>query len=191
MKIMDNETELLVLRWWQSMFLSPDELKGKGIFSASTAQKAQLKRCESIDAAMLSEGFRALWFALPESFTESAKSSEIECWATIAAALVHVKNNSKNKLATAAGSKGDGSKSIVSELRFAQLQGAKTPEDFLRRLRRILQQIKGDVSVTALAKDIQQWFSEHYALIPRKADKRIAVRWAMDYYQAAAMTAKK
>lgn len=195
MKTKDSNTELLVLRWWQSMFLSPAELKENNNFPASTAQKAQLKRCESIDAAMLSEGFRTLWFTLPESLTEFAKPSDLECWATIAAALVHVKSNSKNKLATAAGSKGDGSKSgsksIVSELRFAQLQGAKTPEDFLRRLRRILQQIKGDVSVTVLANDIQQWFSEHHALMPRKADKRIAVRWAMDYYQAAAMTAKK
>jgi len=182
---MNSEIELVVLRWWQSMFLPPDELKEKGNFPASTAQKAQLKRCESIDSAMLSEGFRTLWFALPESLTAAAKSSDIECWATIAAALVYVKKNSKNKLAAAAGSKAEGDKSVVSELRFAQLQGAKTPEDFLRRLRRILQQIKGDVSVTSLAKDIEQWFSEYNALRPRKADKRIAVQWAIDYYRAA------
>ena len=33
--------------------------------------------------------------------------------------------------------------------------------------------------------DIEQWFKEHNTLRPRKADKRIAVQWAMDYYRAA------
>lgn len=182
---MNKDVERIVQRWWQSMFLSPDELKNLGLFPAPTAHKAQLKRCESIDAAMLTEGFRKLWFSLPEELTKTAKSTDIECWATIAAALVHVRNDSKNKLAEAAGSKAGGEKSVVSELRFAQLQDAKTADDFLRRLRRILQQIKGDISVASLAQDIEQWFKEHHSLIPRKADKRIAVQWAMDYYRAA------
>lgn len=182
---MNKDIGWRVQRWWQCMFLSPDELKKTGMFPAPTAHKAQLKRCDSIDAAMLTEGFRKLWFSLPEELTATAKSSEIECWATIAAALVYVKNDSKSKLAEAAGSKAGGEKSVVSELRFAQLQDAKTPDGFLRRLRRILQQIKGDISVTSLAKDIEQWFKEHNTLRPRKAEKRIAVQWAMDYYRAA------
>lgn len=183
---MNKDVGWIVQRWWQCMFLSPDELKKTGMFPAPTAHRAQLKRCDSIDAAMLTEGFRKLWFSLPEEITEKAKSTEIECWATIAAALVYVKSDSNTKLAEAAGSKAGGEKSVVSELRFAQLQDAKTPDDFLRRLRRILQQIKGDISVTSLAQDIEQWFKEHNTLRPRKADKRIAVQWAMDYYRAAA-----
>lgn len=182
---MNNDVECIVQRWWQCMFLSADELKKTGLYSAPTAHKAQLKRCDSIDAAMLTEGFRKLWFALPEDLTQAAKVSEIECWATIAAALVYVRSDSNTKLAEAAGSKAGGEKSVVSELRFAQLQDAKTPDDFLRRLRRILQQIKGDISVISLAKDIEQWFKEHNTLRPHKAEKRIAVQWAMDYYHAA------
>lgn len=182
---MNKDVERIVQRWWQCMFLSADELNKKGTFPAPAAHKAQLKRCASIDAAMLTEGFRKLWFLLPEDVIETAKTSEIECWATIAAALVYVKSDSNTKLAEAAGSKTGGEKSVVSELRFAQLQDAKTPDEFLRRLRRILQQIKGDISVTSLAKDIEQWFKEHNTLRPRKAEKRIAVQWAMDYYHAA------
>lgn len=182
---MNKDVGWIVQRWWQCMFLSPDELKKTGMFPAPTAHRAQLKRCDSIDAAMLTEGFRKLWFSLPEEITEKAKSTEIECWATIAAALVYVKSDSNTKLAEAAGSKAGGEKSVVSELRFAQLQDAKTADDFLRRLRRILQQIKGDISVASLAQDIEQWFKEHNTLRPRKADKRIAVQWAMDYYRAA------
>jgi CRISPR system Cascade subunit CasB len=181
----DDHSKKIVLRWWQGMNLPADQLRAKGIVPAPTAHKAQLKRCESADAAMLTEGFRSLWLSLDDDITVSGNAGVIECWATIAAVLVHVKNDTKVKLAQAAGAKGDGDKSIVSELRFSQLQNAKTPEDFLRRVRRIVQQIKGEVAVVGLAHDIQLWFAEHGQLRPRKADKRISVQWAMDYYRAA------
>ena len=109
----------------------------------------------------------------------------MEIFAAIAAALVQVKNNSADKLATVAGKKSEGDKSVVSELRFSQLQNAKTTDDFIRRLRRILQQVKGKVSVTKLAKDIEGWFLEFYDTRPNQASKRISVQWAMDYYRAA------
>jgi CRISPR system Cascade subunit CasB len=182
---MDNQIQKQVLRWWQSMNLSSDQLKTKGIQPVPTSHKAQLKRCESMDAAMLTAGFRTLWISLPNDINESNNARTIECWAGIAATLAHVRTDNQIQLAKAAGKKGDGDKSIVSELRFAQLQNAKTPEEFLRRMRRIVQQLKGEVSVINLADDIQQWFIEHYQLRPRAADKRIAVRWAMDYYRAA------
>ncbi|MFQ3191523.1 MAG: CRISPR system Cascade subunit CasB [Paraglaciecola sp.] len=187
---MSNLTpELITLRWWQAMFLPTAQLKEKGLQAAPTLYKAQLKRCDSINAIMLTEGFRALWLSLPQKIIDSTKTNEIECWATLVGALVYVKSDSKRKFAQVAGSKGEGDKSLVSELRFAQLQDAKTPDEFLRRLRRILQQVKNEVSVTALAKDIQQWFYEYHTLRPERAEKRISVQWAMDYYRAA--SAKK
>lgn len=182
---MDSTLQHSVLRWWQSMYLSPNELYKKGITPAPNAQKAQLKRCRDLDAVMLTPGFRALWQSLPESITEHATSNDMECWATIAGALVHVKHDSAQNLATAAGSKTKSDKSRVSELRFAQLQDTKTPDEFLRRLRRILHQLDHSVLVSSLAKDIYQWFGEHSQFYPRQADKRITVQWAMDYYRAA------
>lgn len=182
---MDEHSKKVVLRWWQSMALPDSRLKELHIKPAPTSYKAQLRRCESTDSAMLSDGFRALWLQLSDEITESVKTDSIECWATIAATLVYVKKESSKNLAAAAGAKGDGDKSMVSELRFLQLQNAKTPEDFLRRLRRIIQQIKGDVSAMSLAENIYQWFVEYTQFRPRKADKRISVKWAMDYYRAA------
>jgi CRISPR system Cascade subunit CasB len=135
---------------------------------------------------MMSDGFRDLWLSLPEGFITQAKPEKIECFAAIAAALVQIKNNSTDKLATSAGKKRDGEKSIVSELRFSQLQNAKTPDDFVRRLRRILQQVKGEAAVTSLAKDIERWFLEYYGTWPNQPSKRVSVQWAMDYYRAAA-----
>ncbi|WP_417552799.1 type I-E CRISPR-associated protein Cse2/CasB [Marinomonas fungiae] len=178
-----------VLRWWQSMFLDSSALKEKGIMPAPTSYKAQLKRCDSADAAMLQEGFRALWLPLLDKGVKDSSQS-LEAWATVAAVLVHIKQDNETKLATQAGKKVDKQgkatdKSIVSELRFAKLQNAPTPDEFLKRLRRIVQQVDGKVSPTKVAADILQWFDEHYAWQPRKADKRISVRWAMDYYQSA------
>lgn len=187
---MDNKTEVVILRWWQSMFLSGEKLKDKGIIPAPTAHKAQLKRAESLDAVMLTAGFRSLWLSLPDALINEARPGKIECIAAIAAALAQVKNNTTEKLATVAGKKSEGDKSVVSELRFSQLQNAKTPDDFIRRLRRILQQVKGEANVVALAKDIEQWFSEFYGSRPNQASKRISVQWAMDYYRAASSKAK-
>ncbi|RUP82359.1 type I-E CRISPR-associated protein Cse2/CasB [Alteromonas sp. KS69] len=182
---MEHKIETLILRWWQSMFLSTEQLKEKGIMPAPSSHKAQLRRADSLDAVMLTAGFRALWLSLPDELTTIAKPEKMEIFAAIAAALVQVKNNSADKLATVAGKKSEGDKSVVSELRFSQLQNAKTTDDFIRRLRRILQQVKGKVSVTKLAKDIEGWFLEFYDTRPNQASKRISVQWAMDYYRAA------
>ncbi|OCA54997.1 type I-E CRISPR-associated protein Cse2/CasB [Photorhabdus namnaonensis] len=182
---MDNKIEIILLDWWQSMFLSPKQLKEKGIIPAPVTYKAQLKRCENVEMAMLTEGFRDLWFSLPDEISLSESPVKLEYWATMAAALVYVKNNSGITLAAAAGKKGGGNKPVVSELRFSQLQNAKTPNELLRRLRQILQKIKGNISVLALARDIEAWFAEYGQLQPCKADKRIKVKWVMDYYRAA------
>lgn len=177
--------ELSCLRWWQTMFLPAEQLKEHGLQTAPTLYKAQLKRCDSISAIMLTEGFRALWLSLPTEIIETATEQDFACWATLAGVLVYVKKDSKQKLAQVAGNKADGDKSVVSELRFAQLQDAKNAEELLRRMRRVLQQVDHEASVIALIKDVQQWFVEHYNFRPERADKRIAVQWAMDYYRAA------
>lgn len=182
---MDKDALRIVHSWWQSMFLNADQLKNKGIMPAPTVYRAQLRRCSKIDAVMLSEGFRRLWLALPDTITAEYRPEIIEKWAAIAGALVFVTTDSDVNLARAAGTKGDGDNSIVSELRFAQLQNSRTPDDFLRRLRRILKQIDGSTSVRQLTQDIHLWFLERNHFRPRTPTNRIAVRWAMDYYQAA------
>ncbi|MBJ7550099.1 type I-E CRISPR-associated protein Cse2/CasB [Marinomonas ostreistagni] len=190
-----KQYEHTVLRWWQSMFEDSATLKAKGNVPAPTSHKAQLKRCDSADAVMLQEGFRMLWLELLNQGLEDS-SQNLEAWATVAAVLVHIKQDNGEKLASQAGKKVNkhgepAEKSIVSELRFAKLQNAPTPDDFLKRIRRIVLQLDGKASPTKVADDILQWFDEFYAWSPRKADKRISVRWAMDYYQAANQKSSK
>ena len=175
------------LRWWKSMYASAGELKKEGIQAAPTAWKAELKRAESIDAVLLTQGFRALWLSLSSEITggnEKQVGENMLCWAAVAGALVSVSDNHTESFAKLAGKRGDGDKPVVSEMRFAQLQQAQTPEEFLRRIRRIVKQLNGNVSVVQLAKDTCNWYQELTSNYPRQADKRIAVRWAMDYYQA-------
>ncbi|MCP9268361.1 type I-E CRISPR-associated protein Cse2/CasB [Xenorhabdus sp. XENO-1] len=182
---MNKLSESTLLRWWESMFLSPSELKAKSRYPAPTVYKAQLKRCQNIDAAMLTGGFRALWQNLSESDAETVDEETIIKWAMIAMTVVHVKHNVTTTLATAAGTKTENDKPVVSELRFAQLQGAKTPDEFVTRLRRTLQLIDGKVSMLDLAKDIEQWVCECHQQRPRRANQRLSVQWALEYYKAA------
>ncbi len=182
---MNNLIEGRLLRWWESMFLSLSALQEKDIIPAPTLYKAELKRCQDIDAVVLTEGFRALWFSLPEDMTAKHKQENMVLWAMIAMTLVYVKTDTTANLATAAGTKTDNDKPIVSPHRFAQLQSARTPEELVTRLRRILQQLKGQVSVLSLARDIEQWLKEHHQPKSRRANKRLIVQWAMDYHKAA------
>ncbi|MEP3350911.1 MAG: type I-E CRISPR-associated protein Cse2/CasB [Marinomonas sp.] len=200
----DQQYEKVVERWWQSMFLDASTLQEKHIQLAPTSYKAELKRCSTADDAMLLAGFRALWESLLakgyddvlQKISEERRTQKLEAWATVAAVLVHIKQDNNEKLAARAGKKLDKQgditdKSIVSELRFAKLQNTPTPDEFLKRVRRIIQQLDGKVSPTKVAADILQWFKEHYDKQPRKADNRITVQWAMDYYRSASQKASK
>lgn len=188
---MDDASIKAAMNWWRSISLPIDQLKAKGLYPAPSAHKATIKRCDSLDGIMLTEGFRSLWLSLPENVINSDKKSVIECWALIAGVLATVKDGKSENIAKSSGAKKEGSdKSIVSELRFSQLQSAKTAEDFYRRLRRILQQLDGKVSPESLIRDIDTWFREQEDFYPRKADNRLAVHWAMDYYRAAAQKSK-
>lgn len=183
MKINEREVEIAVLQWWQSIH---PHIDSTSLPKKPSQYRAELKRCKSAEMAILTPGFRALWFNLPEKITKSPISKTLECWGTIAVLLAYVKNANDYSIAYAAGLKTDNKeKSVVSELRFAQLQQAKSEEDFLRRARRILNQLNGNVSPIRLMQDTRKWFNEFYQDSLVKSDEKIAIRWAMEYYQAA------
>ena len=165
--------------WWQQMHLPASGVKG---IKAPSRYRAELRRCNTADAAMLTEGFRALWLALPES-VRLQRPYSIEAWATVAAVLAHVTDAQSCSFGASLGqwdSKTD--KAVVSELRLQQLQGARSSQDFYRRLHRLVKQLGGKANPKVLTQDILDWFDEHYSQQPRRADKRVAVRWALDYF---------
>ncbi len=180
-----QELQSNVLRWWESLFLSSDELNKKGIISAPSRYKAELKRCESITAIMLTEGFRALWLSFPSELINQAKTEDIERWAVIVAVLVYITQNGEKHFATIAGEKDESKKSCISESRFLQLQSSRNYDEFIRRLRRILIQIKGKSSVLSMCKDLEKWVLEKQQIRSVQASEQVIVEWAMKYYRAA------
>lgn len=179
------ELQSNVLRWWESLFLSSDELSKKGIVPAPSRYKAELKRCESITAIMLTEGFRALWLSFPSELIDRAKTEDIERWAVITAVLVYITQNGEKHFATIAGEKDESKKSCISESRFLQLQSSRNYDEFIRRLRRILIQIKGKLSVLSMCKDLEKWVLEKQRIRSVQASEQVIVEWTMKYYQAA------
>ena len=177
--------EAVLMRWWQAMMLSEPELAKLNIRPAPTVFRAELKRAQTPEAVLMTQGFRSLWLSLPEPARERQES--MLAWAALAGILSHVKqqDNSRNFAAGLGQLDEKTGKPKVSELRFQQLQGARTPEEFYRRLHRLIKQVNGQSRVSSLAKGVLDWFAEHYGSTPLRANKKIAVRWAMDYYQAA------
>lgn len=180
----NNQVDACIMHWWQS--ISPGESNKNAIQAAPSSFRAELRRCETINDALFTAGFRSLWFSLPENMMNEANEHLMECFGVIAILLAHVNCATDDKLACAAGRKNESGKSTVSESRFAQLQHARSADELLRRVRRVLKQLKGEVSPILLANDIVRWFHEQYQPVLGRSDKRIVVQWAMDYYRAAA-----
>lgn len=175
-----------ILRWWTSLVFTQSELTqmDKSCRAAPSGYKAQMKRVESIDAVLMQEAFQMLWMEMPEQ--EKLTPTNVECLAVIAAALSYVVPGCEDSLGIAAGKKGASKdKSVVSKQRFAKLTAARTPEEFLRVLRRLLKLIQGKTDPMKLLKDIEQWFVEYQNDHSIATKNRLAVRWAMDYYRAA------
>jgi CRISPR system Cascade subunit CasB len=122
--------------------------------------------------------------------------------ASIAGALSHVKidkqiasriYNSKNseapkktasfaeQLATPSEGK---SKAPMSELRFQQLQKSPSIDDFYRRIIRAIRLLDGSVNILSLTNDMIHWHREFDHQLDRHPAKRLAVRWATDYFTA-------
>ena len=171
-----------VLQWWQSIA----ENEEKGTRKSDKAARAELRRVRTPDEALLTEGFRNLWFALPSGRRDTR---DMRAWGCVAAALAEVNSHdSARSLATAMGSESEAGsgKPRVSELRFQQLLRSDDLDDFLRRIRRAVRLLKRDVNVVSLADDILHWNREKGGDLAPRPDRRLAVRWANDYFTALA-----
>lgn len=169
--------------WWHRLTNS-EHCRAKKWQSLPTAHKAVLRRCTSLDEVLLSEPFQSLWLSLPE---EKRTQRRMPLVALMAWALAQVKKDSEKGLAKAmAEPKSTDSRSPrVTQFRFQQLITARNLDDFNRRLRRILQQIDGAVSVRSFVREIEQWYWQSQSDLPEPSpERRQVLNWAMTYYQA-------
>lgn len=163
-----------VLHWWQRLA------------ETDRAARAELRHASGPDEALLTEGFRNLWFALPSG---RRRTWDMRAWGCVAAALAEVNtHDAARSLATAMGSESEAGsgKPRVSELRFQQLLRSDDLDDFLRRIRRAVRLLKRDVNVVSLADDILHWNRQKGGDLAPRPDRRLAVRWANDYFTALA-----
>ena len=205
-------------KWHFSMNASHTELRDKNMASAPSGQRARLCRADTLPTLMMTEGYRALWFAINSGAEESEleSGSDVEkpqpalssyvkqhfaplAWACIAGVVADVRNDItppfdsekkedkfKRSIASMAGMPVENSsRSHLSELRFQQLQTANTDEEFLLLMRRLVKRLKRNAPIARLADDILCWFAEYHDRVPREVEKRIALKWATEYYAAA------
>lgn len=180
-----------LMRWWQSIHLSEQELKEleHPIKPAPTKYRAELKRCSTAEQVMLTEGFRTLWLVLINKV--DSKELNIEAWATVVGVLAEVRYQTEQNFAHELGViNPDTDKPMVSELRFQQLQSSKTSEELLQRFRRLVKQLSNKANPISVADDILCWHQEQQGIFAKETEHKLAIRWARGYYEAA-LTKKK
>tara|TARA_B100001094_G_scaffold116679_1_gene112537 strand:- start:6835 stop:7401 length:567 start_codon:yes stop_codon:yes gene_type:complete len=187
---MTEENTPYEMIWWQQLHLDHATLKQKKLKPHPTSYKAQLKRCRTPDEVVATEAFRTLWLRLPKDKTKYPHSAY--AWAAIAGVMAHVKKDKKSteKIKCFASSLGehDGDKPIVSPLRFKQLSQSRSVEAFYSRMIRTVHLIKGETFVKSLMQDMNKWFDEFHFDQHKPVSERLAVRWAMDYYDQFPLT---
>ncbi|BAU57411.1 CRISPR-associated protein [Halorhodospira halochloris] len=189
----EAEARSSVYQWWQRVSRAVEADGEGGLPAFSTAVRPALRRAKTPDDALLTEGFRLLWFAVPDNLKAPRNMPALGC---VAAVLAEVREMDQQKsFAAAMGSQVEKTgKPRVSELRFQQLQQSHDLEELQRRLRRAVALLGKKVHVLSLADNIMQWHREKSGHPDYRPDRRLPVRWATDYftelasYQKAAAT---
>jgi CRISPR system Cascade subunit CasB len=147
------------------------------------ADRASLRRADNPDDILLTPAFAHFLQKMPPRWAASEPAFPITDAAMVAAVISRVKAPAENSFAKAlALPKEGGSKAVMSELRFQQLQKSRTPEDFFRRVCRAVALLNGKANIVDLADSILHWLHEFRTAPSSKPLQRLAVKWATEYY---------
>jgi len=166
-------------RWWQRLTLSAEALKAHtAAMPWPKGMRATLRRCDTIEAAVLTEAFRHLWHQLPveDGEPEWRRNQRLQVWSCIALVVAELREDApKMPVGARLGQqKRETGKPYMSELRFQQLMTSRTPEELVQRLRRALALIdKRGVSVVHLADNIALWWREYQDGISSQPTRRL------------------
>lgn len=163
----EDERNRLV-SWWKSL----EDYRG---------DRALLKRASSADDIVLSPAFARFLKFMPPAWSDNYRLFDS---AMVAGLLARVdsEDDQNNFAAALAVSKNDGSKAVMSELRFQQLQKSRTADEFFLRMSRALALLKGKANIVSLADGVLHWLKEQRLGVEKNPQNRLAVRWATDYY---------
>lgn len=157
-----------LLEWWSKL-------------ADNRAERAVLRRATSADDVLLTPAFARFLSVMSADWSEDYRLYDS---AMVAGLLSRVKaHEEKNSFAKSlATPKKDGSKAVMSELRFQQLQKSRDVDEFYLRMTRALAMLDGRVNVFSLADGILLWAKEKRQNPDKNPHKRLAVCWATDYY---------
>jgi len=163
-----------------------DLIAWHGSLDSNRGERARLRRAENSDDILLTSAFFHFLQKVPDKFPEKlSEERRLFVSAVLAGLLSHVKpNNTTLRFAQQLATPIDGKKAPMSELRFQQLQKSQTTDDFYRRIIRAIRLLGGNVNIISLANDIIHWHQEYEHQLDRQPSKRLAVRWATDYFTA-------
>lgn len=162
-----------------------------GWLDKNRGDRARLRRVSSPEEALLSPAFAHFLSVMPACWRDGKTSAGARLslfdMALMAAVLARVKSEPTKEMSfakTLAMPKEGSTRSVMSELRFQQLQKSRTPDDFFMRICRAVNLVGGTVSIASLADDIAHWLIEYRNGPASQPQNRLAVRWATEYYQA-------
>jgi len=159
--------------------------------------RARLRRAERAEDVLLTSAFFDFLCEMPENWGEEKR---IFTSAAVSGLLAHATEDRRveskryqpkadkkeKKIASFAELLArpiKGQKQVpMSEIRFQRLQQSRTTDDFYRGIRRAIRLLGDSVNIASLANDIIQWHFEFNGQSYRNPTKRLAVRWATDYF---------
>lgn len=186
--VLTGDEAFAVRHWWRRLTLPVEALK---TFTEAPAWpkgvRANLRRCESLEAAMLTEAFRHLWYRLPVPRGAVPRDIRLQAWACIALVLAEVREERPDAtLGNQLGKqKKETGKPCMSELRFQQLMECRSPEELILRLRRaVALSDRQGISVVHLADNIALWWQEYQGELSTQPSRRLGFLWANDYFES-------
>lgn len=169
-RLKDEDERKALTAWWHWL----DDNRG---------ERAVLRRAASADDILLTPAFARFLAFMPERWSTPQYLFDSAMVAGLLARVKVKEPDDKNTFAKALASpKQKGGKAPMSELRFLQLQKSRDPDEFFSRASRAIALLRGRVHVLSLADGILHWLLEHRRVIDSEPSRRLAVRWATDYY---------
>lgn len=154
-----------------------------------SGSRARIRRAQNLQEIAMLPAFHTLYHSISQSHPAHNTDEALDAWLLTTALIAEVKNhipnagNSLNDLPYAAGCvPADSDKPTISPARFQQLLKSASPEEFLTRMRRIIQHAGAQLDVIKLAQDVLQWHHEHRHPDRKAPSKRLTVKWASRYY---------
>lgn len=172
-KLSDQDQEALE-DWWEALELN-------------RAERAQLRRASSADDVLLSPAFVEFLRQMPAwwGVAPGEKGIGLVDAALVAMVLSRVKTDERKYSfagSLARPAKKGASKAAMSEMRFQQLQKSRTEQEFLTRMCRAVDLLRGSADILSVADSILHWLHEFRFAPATRPQDRLAVKWATDYY---------